>query len=60
MSDTFAVNSFAKVYFFLKRPFHLPLRERLISLPSRDGNGMNPRESFSFILRLDGVGNNFP
>jgi len=31
--DTFAVNSFAQLYFIRKRPFHLPLNQRVISLP---------------------------
>jgi len=31
--DPFDVNSFAKLYFFRKRPFHLPPHQRVIRLP---------------------------
>jgi hypothetical protein len=31
--DPFDVNSFAKLYFFRKRPFHLPPHQRVIKLP---------------------------
>jgi hypothetical protein len=31
--DPFNVNSFAKLYFFRKRPFHLPPHQRVIKFP---------------------------
>jgi hypothetical protein len=55
------VNAFAQVYFRFNRPFHLPLHERVISLPfpqtGKKEEEMN--ETFLFIPDGRGSGNNF-
>jgi hypothetical protein len=59
IADTISVNSFAKLYFIMKRPFHLPLYQRMISLhfPKAEKSQQIQMKSFPhfFVFATRGI-----